>query len=162
MVPPTVQYLVITPVEQERHSSCSLTGQKPAATMSTFSEQDLICPQCSEIYCLPVLLKCGHNVCKVCLHKYWEGKRSRECPVCFVVSVLGRPPVNLALKRAAEEYQVQSVYRNQDFCFHHDEKLKIFCQKDEEPICLICQMSKQHRLHKCCPIEEAAQQKRVQ
>ncbi|XP_029008424.1 zinc-binding protein A33-like [Betta splendens] len=127
--------------------------------MSAFSEQDLLCPRCSEIYCLPVLLKCGHNVCKVCLHKYWEEKGTRECPVCFVVSVLGRPPINLALKIAADEY-VQRTYMNLDFCVHHDEKLKIFCQEDEEPICLICQISQQHKLHRCCPIEEATQQRK--
>ncbi|XP_029379612.1 zinc-binding protein A33-like [Echeneis naucrates] len=130
------------------------------AATSSFSVQDLVCPQCSEIYCVPVLLKCGHNICKVCLQKFWEWKGSRECPVCGTVSLPGRPPINLALKIAADGYQVLQTDRNQEICFLHNEKLKIFCQNDEEAICLVCQTSKQHKVHECCPVEEAAQQKK--
>lgn len=132
------------------------------AAISSFSEGDLLCPQCTEVYCFPVLLQCGHNVCRVCLHKYWEWKGCRECPVCCAVSVLGRPPINLELKIAADKYQVQRTNRNTDVCFLHNEKLKIFCQNDEEPICLVCQTSKQHKVHECCPVQEAAQQKKVE
>ncbi|XP_039988192.1 zinc-binding protein A33-like [Xiphias gladius] len=132
------------------------------AATSSLSEDDLLCPQCSEIYCLPVLLKCGHNICKVCLQKFWEWKGCRECPVCRTVSVPGRPPINLELKIAADEYQVQRTGRNQEVCFLHHEKLKIFCHNDEEPICLVCQTSKQHKIHECCPVEDAAQQKKTE
>ncbi|XP_028287551.1 zinc-binding protein A33-like [Parambassis ranga] len=132
------------------------------AANSTISEEDLVCPQCSEIYCFPVLLKCGHNICRVCLHKFWEWKGCRECPVCGSVSVPGRPPINLALKIAADEYQVQRTSRTQDVCLVHNEKLKIFCKNDEEPICVVCQISKQHKVHECCPVEEAATQKRTE
>ncbi|XP_070827438.1 zinc-binding protein A33-like [Chaetodon trifascialis] len=130
------------------------------AATSSPSEEDLLCPQCSNIYCLPVLLKCGHNICRVCLQKFWEWKGCRECPVCRTVSVPGRPPINLALKIAADEYQVQRAGGNQELCRLHNEKLKIFCQNDEEPICLVCQISKQHKVHECCPVEEAAGQKK--
>ncbi|XP_069018254.1 zinc-binding protein A33-like [Embiotoca jacksoni] len=130
---------------------------------ANLSAEDLLCPQCSGIYCLPVLLKCGHNICRVCLHKFWEWKRCRECPVCGTVSVPGRPPINLALKIAAEEYQMQrSTSKNQEVCFLHNEKLKIFCNNDEEPICLVCHVSKQHKVHECCPVEEAAHQKKAE
>lgn len=124
-------------------------------------EDDLLCPQCSDIYCLPVLLQCGHNVCKVCLHKFWELKGCRECPVCRARSVPERPPINLALKIAAESYRVERTGRHQEVCLFHKEKLRIFCQKDEEPICLVCQTSKRHKVHECCPVEEASPQKKV-
>ncbi|XP_033491780.1 zinc-binding protein A33-like isoform X1 [Epinephelus lanceolatus] len=126
-----------------------------------FSEEDLHCPQCSDIYCLPVLLNCGHNICRVCLHKFWEWKGSRVCPVCHVVSVPARPPINLALKIAVDEYQVHKTSREQEVCHLHRERLRLFCHNDEEPICLVCQTSKQHRVHECCPVEEAAQQKKA-
>uniref|UniRef100_A0A8C9WZA6 Uncharacterized protein n=1 Tax=Sander lucioperca TaxID=283035 RepID=A0A8C9WZA6_SANLU len=128
---------------------------------TSFSEEDLLCPLCSEIYYLPVLLKCGHNICKVCLQKFWEWKGCRECPVCRTVSVPGRPPINLLLKIAVDEYQVQKTSRNQQVCLLHNEKLKLFCQNDEVLICLVCQSSKQHKVHECCPVEEGAQQKKV-
>ncbi|KAM9854488.1 zinc-binding protein A33-like isoform 2-T2 [Aulostomus maculatus] len=130
---------------------------------SSFSEEDLICPRCTEIYRLPALLQCGHNVCKPCLQAFWEWKGCRECPVCHTVVVSRKPPpINLALKIAADEYQVRMARKSQDLCVLHNEKLKIFCQNDEEPICLICQMSKQHKTHDCSPVEEAAQQKKTE
>ncbi|XP_029289381.1 zinc-binding protein A33-like [Cottoperca gobio] len=126
----------------------------------SFTEGDLLCPQCSEIYYLPVLLKCGHNICRVCLQKFWEFKGCRECPVCRDVSVLGRPAINLALKIAADEYQVLQTSSNQEVCLLHNEKLKIFCHNDLEPICLVCQTSKKHNVHESSPVEEAAQLKK--
>uniref|UniRef100_A0A3P8TZG1 RING-type domain-containing protein n=1 Tax=Amphiprion percula TaxID=161767 RepID=A0A3P8TZG1_AMPPE len=56
-----------------------------SAILVTQLVQNLLCPQCSEIYCVPVLLKCGHNICRVCLHKFWEWKGCRECPVCACI-----------------------------------------------------------------------------
>lgn len=132
------------------------------AATSSLCEEDLLCPQCSDIYCLPVLLQCGHNICRVCLLKFWEWRGCRECPVCRTVSIPERPPINLALKIAADKYQVQRTSRNQELCCLHNEKLKIFCQNDEQLICLVCQTSKQHKVHECCPIEEASPQKKVE
>lgn len=144
--------------------SRSLTSQEHfnlTATMSSFSEKELICPQCTDIYCFPVLLKCGHNICRVCLQKFWEWKGSRECPVCQIVSVLGRPPINLELKLAADEYQQHNTSGDEEICLLHKKRLTIFCQNDEEAICLVCQSSKKHKVHECYPVEEAAQQKKV-
>ncbi|XP_037109929.1 zinc-binding protein A33-like [Syngnathus acus] len=128
------------------------------ATHSVISREDLTCPQCTEIYCYPVLLQCGHNVCKLCLHQFWEWKKCQECPVCKAVSTPKRPPINLALKIAADQYHTENV--SGDRCMLHEEKLSIYCQNDEEPICLLCQMSKQHKIHECCPLDEAAKQKK--
>lgn len=151
--------------QEEGHVfSCSLTSKEHfnlTATMSSFSEKELICPQCTDIYCFPVLLKCGHNICRVCLQKFWEWKGSRECPVCQIVSVLGRPPINLELKLAADEYQQHYTSGSEEICLLHKKRLTIFCQNDEEAICLVCQSSKKHKIHECYPVEEAAQQKKV-
>ncbi|XP_051917857.1 zinc-binding protein A33-like [Hippocampus zosterae] len=126
------------------------------ATHSVISREDLICPRCTDIYCFPVLLQCGHNVCKVCLQQFWEWKGCQECPVCQVVSVPKRPPINLALKIATDQYHMAQMSR--DRCRFHEEKLSVYCQNDEEPICLVCQMSKRHKIHECCPLDEAAKQ----
>ncbi|XP_077372862.1 zinc-binding protein A33-like [Festucalex cinctus] len=128
------------------------------ATHSVLSREDLICPQCTDIYCFPVLLQCGHNVCKVCLQQFWEWKGCRECPVCQVVSIPKRPPINLALKIAADKYHAEKMSPNR--CKLHEEKLSVYCQNDEEPICLVCQMAKRHKIHECCPLDEAAKQKK--
>ncbi|KAJ0028959.1 hypothetical protein NQD34_003956 [Periophthalmus magnuspinnatus] len=126
-----------------------------------FCDDDLLCPQCSGVYSYPVLLKCGHNICRVCLQTFWELKGSRECPVCGALSVLGRPPINLQLKIAAEEYRTQKAVKCPDVCALHNQKLQVFCENDEEVICLVCRTSKSHKIHQCCPMEEAAEEKKV-
>ncbi|XP_057693147.1 zinc-binding protein A33-like isoform X2 [Corythoichthys intestinalis] len=130
------------------------------ATHSIISREDLICPQCTDIYCFPVLLLCGHNVCKLCLQKFWEWKGCQECPVCKVVSIPKRPPINLALKIAADKYHQEKAKMSVERCSLHEEKLTVYCQNDEKPICLLCQMSKLHKVHECCPLDEAAKQKK--
>ncbi|KFO11611.1 E3 ubiquitin-protein ligase TRIM39, partial [Balearica regulorum gibbericeps] len=42
-------------------------------------------------------------------------------------------------------------------CAQHDERLKLFCEEDEEAICVVCRESLHHRPHTVYPIEEAAQ-----
>ncbi|XP_071392361.1 zinc-binding protein A33-like [Centroberyx affinis] len=132
------------------------------AARSSLSEEDLLCPVCCEIFSLPVFLKCGHNSCKACLQKHWEWKGSRECPVCRTLSVSERPPINLALKIAADSFQEQRTCEDQELCILHNEKLKIFCKNDEEPICLVCQTSKHHKIHEFCPVGEAALEKKIE
>nr|XP_061825485.1 zinc-binding protein A33-like isoform X2 [Nerophis lumbriciformis] len=145
----------------EKHSAHSppLVSQMAACVIS---REDLICPRCTEIYCFPVLLQCGHNVCKVCLQKFWEWKGCQECPVCCAVCTPRRPPINLVLKIAADQYNLEQSRRTGgEPCRLHNAKLSIYCQNDEEPICVVCRTSKQHKIHKCCPLEEAAKQKKV-
>ncbi|KAJ8002486.1 hypothetical protein DPEC_G00159410 [Dallia pectoralis] len=129
------------------------------------SKADLLCPLCNEVFNLPVQLKCSHNFCKTCLHNRWERQGSRECPMCRTRSLSVRPPINLALKIAADTFTEQRATRDGDVeerCRFHDEKLSLFCQKDEEPICLICQASKEHKIHECWTLEEAAIEKKME
>uniref|UniRef100_A0A3P9P3Z6 Uncharacterized protein n=1 Tax=Poecilia reticulata TaxID=8081 RepID=A0A3P9P3Z6_POERE len=113
---------------------------------------EISCPRCSNIYTYPVLLLCGHNVCKLCLHKFWEWKKSQECPVCGTESSSGMPAVNQDLTLIVEEFQTKKAM-DQEICVLHNEKLKVFCDNDEVPICLVCQISRDHKVHKCCPIK---------
>lgn len=131
------------------------------AATNSLPDEDITCPQCTDIYCLPVLLKCGHNICRVCLFKFWEWKGLRECPVCGHVSETGRPPINLTLHNIAKEHKVLIMTKNKEECPQHSEKLQIFCHNDEELICVICQLTKEHKIHHCSPIEEASQEKKV-
>uniref|UniRef100_A0A452HKD7 Tripartite motif containing 39 n=1 Tax=Gopherus agassizii TaxID=38772 RepID=A0A452HKD7_9SAUR len=43
-------------------------------------------------------------------------------------------------------------------CEKHQEILKLFCEEDQAPICVICRESQAHRAHMVVPIEEAAQE----
>uniref|UniRef100_A0AAY4BK53 Zinc-binding protein A33-like n=1 Tax=Denticeps clupeoides TaxID=299321 RepID=A0AAY4BK53_9TELE len=123
----------------------------------SFSEEDLSCPVCYEIFKDPLLLSCSHSVCKVCLQK---SKESRECPVCRRKSSKEGPPPNLALKNLCESFSVEKIQRSsagsEVLCSQHGEKLKLFCLEDQQPVCLVCRDSKSHKNHNFSPINEAA------
>lgn len=124
-----------------------------------------MCPLCCEVFRYPVTLKCGHSCCKVCLQEFWERKGARECPVCRRLEVTHRPPINLALKIASDRFQLEqsaaAAVKREEICGAHNERLKIFCQRDEVPICVICQLSLEHKKHECCSIEDAATDRKV-
>uniref|UniRef100_W5K556 B box-type domain-containing protein n=1 Tax=Astyanax mexicanus TaxID=7994 RepID=W5K556_ASTMX len=40
-------------------------------------------------------------------------------------------------------------------CSLHNEKLKLFCLDDQQPVCLVCRDSKNHKSHNFSPIDEA-------
>ncbi|XP_053483780.1 LOW QUALITY PROTEIN: nuclear factor 7, ovary-like [Ictalurus furcatus] len=132
---------------------------------SKFSEEDFSCPVCCEIFTDPVVLRCSHSVCKVCLQKFWETKGSRECPVCRRKSSMEEPPTNLALKNLCETFLQERSQRSssasETVCSLHSEKLKLFCLDDQQPVCLVCQTSKIHTNHKFCPIDEALTDRKV-
>uniref|UniRef100_UPI00398E5191 zinc-binding protein A33-like isoform X2 n=1 Tax=Pristiophorus japonicus TaxID=55135 RepID=UPI00398E5191 len=45
--------------------------------------------------------------------------------------------------------------KDYDMCPQHKEKLKLFCEDDQELICLICRDSNKHKNHRVYPINEA-------
>ncbi|XP_060786512.1 E3 ubiquitin-protein ligase TRIM39-like [Neoarius graeffei] len=126
---------------------------------SKFSEEDFSCPVCRETFKDPVVLHCSHSVCKVCLQQFWETKGSRECPLCRLKSSMDNPPINLALKNLCEtflqERSQRSSSESETVCSLHSEKLKLFCLDHQQPVCVVCQISRKHTNHKFCPIHEA-------
>ncbi|XP_053352313.1 zinc-binding protein A33-like [Clarias gariepinus] len=125
---------------------------------SKFSEEDLSCPVCCDIFKDPVLLLCSHSVCKECLQLFWEAKGSRECPVCRSMSSLEKPPTNLVLRNLCETFLQERNQRSsalKTVCSLHSEKLKLFCLDDQQAVCLVCRDSRKHTNHKFRPIDEA-------
>ncbi|KAI4872361.1 hypothetical protein NFI96_029974 [Prochilodus magdalenae] len=126
----------------------------------SFSEEDLSCPVCCEIFKDPVIMGCSHSVCKDCLQKFWETKGSRECPVCRRRSSKDLPLVNLALKNLCEGFLQERRQRAsagpEHICSEHSEKLRLFCLDDLQPVCVVCRDSKRHTGHRFLPLQEAA------
>ncbi|KAL7864029.1 hypothetical protein AOLI_G00154490 [Acnodon oligacanthus] len=129
------------------------------AARNPLSEEELSCPVCCDIFRDPVLLSCSHSVCKTCLQKFWETKGSRECPLCRRRSSREFPPRNLVLKNLCESFLESRSQRSsagsEGLCILHNEKLKLFCLDDQQPVCLVCQTSKKHKHHDFSPIDEA-------
>ncbi|XP_017537046.2 tripartite motif-containing protein 35-like [Pygocentrus nattereri] len=129
------------------------------AARNLLLEEELSCPVCCDIFRDPVVLSCSHSVCKTCLQTFWETKGSRECPVCRRRSSKEEPPVSLTLKNLSEALLESRSQRSsagsEGLCVLHNEKLKLFCLDDQQPVCVVCQTSKKHKNHEFCPVDEA-------
>ncbi|XP_076119159.1 E3 ubiquitin-protein ligase TRIM35-like isoform X2 [Alosa pseudoharengus] len=121
--------------------------------MAAKLQKDLSCPRCGEIFKDPVLMSCSHSVCKVCLQQFWEGKGSRECPVCGHRSPEDWLPSNLALMNLCETFLQEW---QQVPCSLHKRKLELFCHDDQQLVCLMCRDSVLHKDHSFRPVAEAA------
>ncbi|CAL8303597.1 unnamed protein product [Merluccius merluccius] len=123
---------------------------------------DLQCPVCCDFFVDPVLLSCSHSFCRECVRRYWETSGSRECPVCRKRASKAGPTTNLALRNLCETVlearkgSLSSEKEKEELnCDLHQEKLKLFCLVDKQPICVVCHSSKTHKNHDCSTIEEA-------
>ncbi|KAF4103157.1 hypothetical protein G5714_016040 [Onychostoma macrolepis] len=124
------------------------------AFVKTVSVEDLSCPVCCEIFKAPVILSCSHSVCKECLQKFWEARNTQDCPICRRRSSKRGPPCNLVLKNLCESLTEDGASRSEEVCSLHNEKLKLLCLDDEQPVCVVCRDSEKHVNHRFRPINE--------
>ncbi|XP_064189780.1 E3 ubiquitin-protein ligase TRIM35-like isoform X1 [Anguilla rostrata] len=57
--------------------------------------------------------------------------------------------------RTARRWRIPA--RAEELCSLHQERHKLFCLEDQEPICVVCQASVKHQNHTLRPVKEAAQ-----
>lgn len=137
------------------------------AVRLSLSDVDLSCPICCEIFKEPVVLKCSHSFCAACLREYWRRGGNRECPLCRSRST-DDPVPSLTLRNLCqsciEEGGAEEREADRDLavppgemCPLHEERLKLFCTVDDEPICVVCHTSRRHKAHDCCPVAEAVE-----
>ncbi|XP_030260388.1 tripartite motif-containing protein 35-like isoform X2 [Sparus aurata] len=134
------------------------------AANTSASEVECTCPVCCDIFQEPVVLFCGHSFCKSCLQEWWRQSRLHSCPVCKKIFPVGEPPRNLALRNLSDALRQERSQRanSKDICSLHSEKLKLFCQDDQQLVCLICRVSQKHKKHNFIPVNEAAEAQRNQ
>ncbi|XP_062390933.1 zinc-binding protein A33-like isoform X1 [Sardina pilchardus] len=123
--------------------------------MASKLEEEISCPVCTEIFKDPVIMTCTHSICKDCLQQFWKTKGSKECPVCRRKSSKDFPVPNLVLKNLCEAY-LQERDHTLVLCKGHKRKLELFCQDDQQLVCLVCRDSKLHKTHNFSPAGEAA------
>ncbi|XP_060094750.1 zinc finger protein RFP-like [Heteronotia binoei] len=126
-------------------------------------QDEATCSICLEYFREPVTLNCGHNFCQACIAQYWETlEASTTCPQCRETTQQRsfRPNKQMAnLVKIVKQMKAEQVMPagEERACERHQEGLKLFCEEDQTPICLICHLSREHRDHTVFPIEEAAQ-----
>ncbi|XP_029770071.1 zinc finger protein RFP-like, partial [Terrapene carolina triunguis] len=127
-------------------------------------QEEAKCPVCLEYFTEPVTLECGHNFCRACISQCWEGSDTApSCPQCreTVQQRNLRPNRQLAnVLEIAKRLSLQAAKGagGDGVCERHQEALKLFCEEDQTPICVVCDRSRAHRTHMVVPIEEAAQE----
>ncbi|XP_059366547.1 zinc-binding protein A33-like [Carassius carassius] len=127
-----------------------------AEALSCF-EEDFTCLICCDVFTDPVTLKCSHSLCEKCLQRFWTTQDVPRCPVCRKECSHDEPTKSLAFRALCETFKKRKPSAvSGDVCPEHKEALKLFCFKDQQPICLVCYTSKKHENHKCSPVDEAA------
>ncbi|XP_065420672.1 zinc finger protein RFP-like isoform X1 [Chrysemys picta bellii] len=127
-------------------------------------QEEATCPVCLQYFTEPVILECGHNFCRACISQCWEGSdTAASCPQCreTVQQRNLRPNRQLAnIIEIAKRLSLQAAKGagGDEVCDRHQEALKLFCEEDQTPICVVCDRSRAHRTHTVVPIEEAAQE----
>ncbi|XP_016365715.1 E3 ubiquitin-protein ligase TRIM17-like [Sinocyclocheilus rhinocerous] len=112
------------------------------------------CRKTIYLWKIPVRLSCSQSIFKECLQQFWKTRNTQECPVCRRRSSRNEPPCNLVLKNSCESLTVESASGSEEVCSLHNEKLKLFCLDDEQPVCVVCRDSEKHVSHRFRPINE--------
>uniref|UniRef100_A0A3B5AFQ0 Tripartite motif containing 47 n=1 Tax=Stegastes partitus TaxID=144197 RepID=A0A3B5AFQ0_9TELE len=129
--------------------------------------KELTCAICLDFFKDPVILKCGHNFCRFCICMHWDengGDYGYQCPQCRTV---------FNKRTFTKNYLVQNLVAKLDDldclgscaapskpvkvdgkCDQHGEELKLYCQTDKRPICVVCRESRSHRHHEVAPVPE--------
>lgn len=121
-------------------------------------QQDLTCSVCKSIFRDPVLLPCSHSFCRECLQG--SMKVNMNCPLCRAVFEEGNIICNRALSDACETFQKHSTVRPsqkraaEDSCNLHLKPLELYCEKDEEPVCVDCVSL--HNMHRLFSLRDGA------
>ncbi|XP_060094713.1 zinc finger protein RFP-like [Heteronotia binoei] len=143
-----------------------LQGEAAMAARGSLTDlcNEMSCPICLEYFREPVILDCGHNFCQACLTQCWgeSGTGASCCPECRETFQQRhfKPNRHLAnvveIARKLQEGKLAEGTRG--VCEKHQEPLKLFCNDDQAPICVVCDRSKEHKAHSVVPAEEAAQE----
>ncbi|XP_056664484.1 probable E3 ubiquitin-protein ligase TRIML1 [Monodelphis domestica] len=122
---------------------------------------DLTCSICLGYFTDPVIVKCGHNFCRVCLLRCREeADAAFKCPECRGVIedsdvVPNRKLENLSMTgKRLRPHLLQSI--TLALCDQHGEKEKFFCEEDQRLLCASCVLSPGHKDHTVLPLEMAA------
>uniref|UniRef100_A0A8B9SZ57 Uncharacterized protein n=1 Tax=Anas platyrhynchos TaxID=8839 RepID=A0A8B9SZ57_ANAPL len=125
-------------------------------------QEEAICAICLDYFLEPVSIGCGHNFCRVCISQLWGGEAEYEatftCPQCRKTFFERNFRPNLQLANMVQI--IRQGLRPEGLggsWWPGGEPLKLFCEVDEQAICVVCRESRSHKHHSVVPLEEVVQ-----
>lgn len=168
-------------MEKQRQPAMAAQVSKSSAQRLS---RDLTCSICLDLFKQPVSLPCDHTFCQGCIAGYWAGPRglgqggTGSCPQCRKVYPGQSYRPNRIVANIVESYcqgleESGAAGRLGDVvvperasaptprCSRHREELKLYCEEDQELVCLVCGLSQEHRNHTMVCVQEAEQRYRA-
>ncbi|XP_025230404.1 tripartite motif-containing protein 49D isoform X2 [Theropithecus gelada] len=128
-------------------------------------QRELTCPICMNYFIDPITIDCGHSFCRPCFYLNWQDiSILTQCFECIKTTQHRNFKTNIRLKKMASLARKASLWQflssEEQMCGIHRETKKMFCEVDKSLLCLLCSSSQEHRDHKHCPIDWAAEEHR--
>ncbi|TRY98154.1 hypothetical protein DNTS_033087 [Danionella cerebrum] len=136
-------------------------------------QKELVCSICLDYFDDPVILKCGHNFCRMCILMHWEENGGDDvgyqCPECRMVFAKMGFTKNYLVKNLVDKLSdfdylktcrpsaPPKTVKMEGKCERHHEELKLYCHTDRKPICVVCRESRSHRHHEVAPVPEVVE-----
>lgn len=135
-----------------------------SASVAECLQQETTCPVCLQYFAEPMMLDCGHNICCACLTRCWGAAEINvSCPQCRETFPQRHMRPNRHLANVTQLVKQLRTERpsgpggEMGVCEKHREPLKLYCEEDQMPICVVCDRSREHRGHSVLPLEEAVE-----
>ncbi|XP_029921335.1 E3 ubiquitin-protein ligase TRIM69 [Myripristis murdjan] len=173
-------FLVPSAMEKQRQPAIAAQVSKSSAQRLS---RDLTCSICLDLFKQPVSLPCDHTFCQTCIAGYWAGPRglgqggTGSCPQCRKVYPGQSYRPNRIVANIVESYcqgleesgaagrlgevVTERASAPAPSCSRHREELKLYCEEDQELVCLVCGLSQEHRNHTMVCVQEAEQKYRA-
>ncbi|XP_028836042.1 tripartite motif containing 109 isoform X2 [Denticeps clupeoides] len=154
--------------------------------MASALSEHIQCSLCLTEFSDPVSLRCHHTFCRKCIRQYLESTSGQAlCPECrkpytrkhikanrTLTNIVDAAKEHLTEHQALRDIATTLVTNSEpektqkqgsaELCPKHDEKLKLFCETDQELVCLVCRDGDMHRGHTFRPVEEMAETCKVE
>uniref|UniRef100_A0A8C4ZLP9 Uncharacterized protein n=1 Tax=Gadus morhua TaxID=8049 RepID=A0A8C4ZLP9_GADMO len=115
------------------------------------NRKNFSCSICLDVFSSPVSTPCGHNFCRACITKFWDGQVKYKCPVCNKLFKT-RPDlrVNILFSEMVDRFGTSLQVKEQP-CV----------EPGEVCVCLLCTVT-DHKSHPVIPLKEEYEVKTAQ